>query len=104
MTAMATLFDRLSATRPPVEEPTPQPVPLAAGRLLSWIQNNWKEPIIRAKTLYQFGPHPTRDKESTLKLTAILERHGWLVPMRGPRYDTKMWRIAIEPRPDSSKR
>jgi hypothetical protein len=100
---MANLFDRLAQGRPP-QETTPQPVPLAAGRLLSWLQNNWKEPVIRAKTLYQFGPHPTRDKESTLKLTAILERHGWLVPMRGPRYDSKWWRVTIGGPDDGSQR
>ena len=97
------LFERLAQGRPPVEEPTQQPIPLAAGRLLDWLQHRWTRPTIRARTLYQFGPGPTRDKESTLKLTAILERRGWLVPMRGARYDTKMWRIAIEPGPDRSK-
>jgi len=39
-------------------------------------------------------PRP-RDKESTLKLTAILERRGWLVPMKTDRHDAKWWRIAI---------
>ena len=91
---MANLFDRLSEGRPP-QEPTPPPVPLAAGRLLNWLQNNWTRPVIRARSIYQYGPGPTRDKESTLKLTAILERHGWLVPMKTDRYDSKMWRIAI---------
>ena len=91
---MPTLFDRLARGRPQ-QEPTPPPTPMAAGVLLSWLEHKWKEPTIRAKTLYQYGPGPTRDKESTLKLTAILERHGYLVPMRGPRCDSKMWRIAI---------
>ena len=89
------IFKRLSAGRPPAEEPTPQQVPLAAGRLLDWLQHKWSQPTIRAKTLYQYGPGPTRDKESTLKLTAILERQGYLVPMKTRRYDTKMWRITI---------
>ena len=47
------------------------------------------------QNIYQYGPGPTRDKESTLKLTAILERRGYLVPMKTRRYDTKMWRITI---------
>ena len=90
---MVSLFERLDAGRP-VKELDSSPAPLAAGRLLDWLQK-WPHPTIRAKTLYQFGPRPNRDKESALKLTAILERQGYLVPMRGPRYDTKMWRIAI---------
>ena len=87
------IFKRLSAGRPP--EPTPPATPLAAGRLLDWLQHKWSQPTIRARTIYQFGPSPTRDKESTLKLTAILERRGWLVPMKTGRYDSKRWRIAI---------
>ena len=91
---MTTLFDRLARGRPQ-QQPTSSSTPMAAGVLLDWLQHKWAQPTIRAKTLYQFGPRPTRDKESTLKLTAILERQGYLVPMRGPRIDSKMWRIAI---------
>jgi len=98
------IFSRLSAGRPlEPEEPTPQQVPLAAGRLLNWIQQKWKQPVIRARDICQYGPHPTRDRESTLKLTEILEGRGWLVPMPARRYDTKMWRIAIEPWPNRSQ-
>src|SRR6476646_1986097 len=74
-------------------EPTTRSVPLAAGRLLDWLQRR-PQPTIRARTIYQYGPRP-RDKESTLKLTAILERRGWLVPMKTNRHDAKWWRIAI---------
>src|SRR6478736_5505963 len=81
----------------PVEEPTPQPVPLAAGRLLDFLQHKWPQPTIRARDIYQYGPHPTRDRESTLKLTEILVRRGWLVPMKTGRYDSKQWRIAVGP-------
>jgi hypothetical protein len=79
----------------PEREPVRPPTPQAAGRLLTWIQQKWKQPVIRAKNIYQFGPGPTRDKERTLKLTGILERRGYLVPMKTRRYDTKMWRITI---------
>jgi hypothetical protein len=90
------IFSRLAQGRPPVEEPTPQPVPLAAGRLLGWIQNSWKEPVIRMREIQIYGPRP-RDRESARKATEILVRHGWLVPMPTParQHDTKMWRIAI---------
>ena len=91
---MADIFNRLAQGRPQ-QEPTSPPTPMAAGVLLDWLQHKWNQPTIRAKTIYQYGPYPIRDKESTLKLTAILERRGYLVPMRGPRCDSKMWRIAI---------
>ena len=91
---MADIFKRLSAGRPQ-QEPTLQPVPLAAGRLLDWLQHKWPQPTIRARDIYQYGPGATRDRESTLKLTEILVRRGWLVPMKTHRYDSKMWQITI---------
>ena len=72
----------------------PAPVPLAAGRLLHWLTNNWKEPVISTRNICQFGPRP-RDKESALRLADILEKRGWLVRMTTNRHDAKWWRIAI---------
>ena len=91
------IFKRLSAGRPPAEEPMPPPTPLAAGMLLGWIQNNWTQPIIRARDICRFGPNPIRDRESAIKMAEILVGHGWLVPMKPHRCDTKRWRIAIGP-------
>ena len=65
-------FERLAKGRP-APEPAREPTPLAAGRLLEWLQK-WPQPTICAKTIYQYGPRPNRDKESVLKLTAILEQ------------------------------
>jgi hypothetical protein len=91
---MADIFKRLSAGRP-APEPTREPAPLAAGRLLDWIQNNWTQPIIRVRDICIYGPHPIRDRESAIKTAEILVKHGWLVPMKPHRCDTKRWRIAI---------
>ena len=88
------IFKRLSAGRPP-QEPAPPATPLAAGRLLNWLQNNWTQPIIRVRDICIYGPHIIRDRESAIKTAEILERHGWLVPMKPHRCDTKRWRIAI---------
>jgi hypothetical protein len=94
------LFERLAQGRPPAEEPTP-PVPLAtpreALRLLDWLQHKWPQPTIRAQNIYQYGPRPIRDKKSALKAAEILEKRGWLIPLRGRRYDTKRWQITIGP-------
>jgi hypothetical protein len=81
---------------PEKERVEPAPTPLAAGKLLSWLQR-WPQPTIRAKDIYQYGPRPNRDKASALKLTDVLERRGWLVPMPARRHDSKWWRIAVEP-------
>lgn len=91
----ATLFDRLAKGRPPVEEPTPQPVPLAAGKLLGWLQNHWTQPIIRVRDICIYGPHTIRDRASAIKTAEVLERRGFLVAMTPCRGDAKRWRIAI---------
>jgi hypothetical protein len=68
---MATLFERLAQGRPP-QEPTPLPPPLAAGRLLDWLQNNWTQPTIRARDICRFGPNSIRDRESVIKMAEVL--------------------------------
>ena len=92
---MANLFERLAATRPPVEAPTPQPVPLAAGVLLAWLQNKWTRPVIRVRDIRIYGPNPIRDRESATKMVEVLVKGGWLVPTTPHRCDSKQWRIAI---------
>jgi hypothetical protein len=89
------LFERLERGRPPAEEPIPQQVPPAAGKLLAWLQNNWKEPVITTRNICQYGPRPARDRESVIRTAEVLERRGWLVPMKTRRPDAKWWRIAI---------
>ena len=75
----------------------PSPVPLAAGVLLSWIQDNWKKPTIRSRDIQRLGPNSIRDRESALKSAETLVRRGLLVPMKTRRHDMKQWRIAVEP-------
>jgi hypothetical protein len=91
---VATLFERLAQGRPP-QEPTPPATPLAAGRLLDWLQNHWTQPTISTRNICQYGPRPIRDRESATKTAEALVRHGWLVPMKTGRYDSKRWQIAI---------
>ena len=74
---------------------TPPPVPLAAGRLLHWLKNNWKGSTIKEREIRIYGPGSIRDRESTLRATEVLVRHGWLVPMKTGRYDSKRWQLAI---------
>ena len=92
---MASLFDKLAAGRPPVEGPTPQQVPLAAGLLLDWLQNKWTRPTVHVRDICIYGPRPIRDRESAINSAEVLARQGWLVPMKSHRCDTKRWRIRI---------
>jgi hypothetical protein len=82
---------------PAAEKTTPPPTPLAALRLLDWLQHNWGRPTVCARDIYRSGPSPVRDRESALKSTEILEKRGWLIPLKSHRYDRKRWQITIGP-------
>ena len=95
---MGNLFERL-AQRPPQEttpEPTPEPTPPEALRLLNWLQHNWGRPTVCARDIYRSGPNRI-DRASALKSTEILEKRGWLIPLRSHRHDRKRWQITIGP-------
>ena len=76
------------------ETPAPQ-IPLAAGKLLGWLQNNWTRPVIRVRDIQRLGPNSIRDRKSAVKMVEILTDGGWLVPAKPHRCDSKQWRIAI---------
>ena len=71
------------------------PTPWAARVLLTWLQDVWKEPTVRANDIRQFGPNGIRNRKIILNATEFLERHRWLVPMKTPQCDMKWWRFAI---------
>jgi hypothetical protein len=101
MTAVAKdIFERLSAGRLQ-EEPAPPPTPLAtpqpALRLLDWLQHTWTKPTICTRDIYRYRPNVAHDRESALKLAEILEKRGWLIPLKAHRYDRKRWQITIGP-------
>jgi hypothetical protein len=97
---VVSLFERLDKGRPqqePTPEPTPLPTPPAARELLTWLQHTWTQPTIRARDIYRHGPSPVRDRDSALNAAEILEKRGWLLPLRADRRDVKRWQITIGP-------
>ena len=65
-----------------------RPVPSAAAErksapdiLNADMRTAWGEQAIALPAIYQLGP--VRDKATAAKLVAILEDHGWLVPIVG---------------------
>ena len=62
-------------------------------RLLDFIVNRWRKPVIRVREICQFGPGPIRDRKSALALAETLVAHGWLSPNTTRRHDTREWRI-----------
>jgi hypothetical protein len=80
----------------PPEEPPQQPS--HAQKMLIWIQHKWDKPVIRTRDIYRHGPRPLRnDRKNALEAAEILERRGWLVPLKAPRRDVKRWQITIGP-------
>ena len=71
---MVSLFERLSANRPPaagttIQQPRRNPSPIE--RLLDWLVNHWAKPTITAREIYTFGraSFPPR-QENNLELGA----------------------------------
>jgi hypothetical protein len=59
---------------------TENPDIVLAEKLLSWAQ---QYDAVYLSKVYQFGPYGVRDKQTALRLIAILEGHGWLVRIPG---------------------
>jgi hypothetical protein len=79
-----------------LEEPTQKTS--HAQKMLNWIQHKWDKPVIRTRDIYRHGPRPLRnDRKNALEAAEILERRGWLVPLKAPRRDVKRWQITIGP-------
>ncbi len=55
-----------------------------AEKLLEWLKNSWREPLIGLRAIYRLGPNSIRDADAAKKAVAVLEAHGWLVKTAGP--------------------
>lgn len=89
---MKDIFKRLSAGRP--TEPTPKPKASPAHILLSWLQNKWTKPILKAKDIYRLGPNAIRNREIALQAAEVLENRGLLEPLEVRGYG-KIWRVRL---------
>jgi hypothetical protein len=58
------------------------PEVLAAERLLKWLHER-KIQTTAVKQIQQFGPNALREKKEIEHIIALLEKHGWLVPVQG---------------------
>ena len=54
-----------------------------AERLLGWLHDGWSEPHVSLPDMYQYGPNAIRDAKTAGRIAAILEEHGWLIPVDG---------------------
>jgi len=63
-----------------------------AQQLLDWLQR-WGKSTVTAKEIYQYGPHPIRDRESAISSVEVLVKHGWLVPTQTRQRNYRIWQI-----------
>jgi hypothetical protein len=54
-----------------------------AERLLNWLHKNWEENLVSLPDIYQRGLSAISNKKIAVRTVAILEEHGWLVPVKG---------------------
>jgi len=82
---------------PPKSGPKQQTSPLLE-ELLDWLLKRWTGATVTARDIYRQGPSPLQnDKATTLSLTEILVRQGWLIPLKTWRKDKREWKIARGP-------
>ena len=57
----------------------------SAHRLIEWLLDYRQEhgPKFSLVEVYQYGPNDLRNKRAALEVVAILEQHGWIVPIDG---------------------
>jgi hypothetical protein len=101
------LFERLNAGRPPPVEGQPKPEAntvsseraqklLPAQKLLDWLQH-WGKPTIRVRDIRIYGPRSLRGRESAIDSAQILQKEGWLIPLKTRRRDSLEWQVVRKP-------
>lgn len=96
---MVTLFERLDRGRPPPAEEANKPPPrseLEAQKLLNWLQH-WAKNTISARDICVFGPNSLRYKKNAIRAAEVLVHHGWLVPQKSSKYNSRVWQITRKP-------
>jgi hypothetical protein len=66
-----------------------------AQKLLDWLLLQ-PDPTITARKICRYGPNSIRDRDTALELCKVLESHGWLIPIKARRRDTREWTIVRE--------
>jgi hypothetical protein len=87
-----TLFDRLG--RPPPTKKAQEPSP--AQKLLDWLPY-WGKPTIRVRDIRIYGPRSLRGRESAIDSAQVLQKEGWLVPLKTRQRNMHQWEIVRKP-------
>lgn len=52
-----------------------------AEALRKWLLESWTEPEVLVRDVVRRGPNPLRESPKARAALAILERHGWILPL-----------------------
>src|SRR5262245_37739349 len=81
-------------------EPEPKPIKQSdkdpAQKLLDWLQR-WSKPTIRSVDILMYGPRSTRKQKDADNATAVLVKHGWLIPTKTNQSNWRRWEIVRKP-------
>jgi hypothetical protein len=77
-------------------DPVVQMLP-RAQKLLEWLHEYWKKPVVSARDMYRHGPNSIRNRKAATDLANILVDHGWLTPVDTRRRDTLKWGVVRRP-------
>jgi hypothetical protein len=70
--------------------------PLPAQRLLDWVLY-WGKPNLRLRDVLIYGPRSLRNRERAIDSAQVLEKEGWLIPIKTRRRDMQAWEIVRKP-------
>lgn len=62
-------------------------------RLLDWLINRWQKPTVFSRDILQYGPRSFRNQKAARASAEILEKNGWLTPLKTRRYIDHEWKI-----------
>jgi len=88
-----TVFERLRRPAAPAEEKAKVD---PAQKLLDWLQT-WNKPTICAREILMYGPRSTRKQKDADDATRVLQKYGWLVPLKTNQRDWRRWQIVRQP-------
>ena len=81
-----------AATIPPAGRKAP-PI----DKFLSWLINDWPKPTISLREICRHAPPAGRDWERGIGLAETAVQRGWLVRIKMPRRDMRVWEIQRGP-------
>jgi hypothetical protein len=86
----------LAVDEPPLKSEPKVQKPIPAQRLLDWVLYRGK-PSLRLNDILVYGPRSLRNWKNAVDAAQILQKEGWLIPLKTRRRDMHHWEIVRKP-------